>query len=303
MCISTASSGTLIPDPATAAAALQAGEMDWWEAPAADLWGKLRTDKRLVVTVQEPTGYLGFLRMNQDIPPFNNPAIRRAVIRAVSQEDYMQAAAGDDPAMWRTGVGFYCPGSPMASDAGMEALTGKRDLAAVRTALNAAGYAGEKVVVLIPTDIAMLKAYGDVGADMLSRAGFTVDPQYLDWGTLVQRQMRPVTPGQNPWHVYHSAWAGLDQWDPAVNTSLRGNGKASGRPGMLDSPKLEALRDAWLAAPMPDEQKRLARQIQLQAFEDVPYILIGQFFAPIAYRNDLTGLLTGYSLFWNVKRG
>jgi peptide/nickel transport system substrate-binding protein len=243
--------------------------------------GQAEGQQKAVVSVQEPTGYLGFLRMNQDIPPFDNPAIRRAVIRAVSQEDSMQAAAGDDPAMWRTGVGYFCPGSPMASD----------------------GYAGEKVVVLIPTDIAMLKAYGDVGADMLSRAGFTVDPQYLDWGTLVQRQMRPVTPGQNPWHVYHSAWAGLDQWNPAVNTSLRGNGKASGRPGMLDSPKLEALRDAWLAAPMPDEQKRLARQIQLQAFEDVPYIPIGQFFAPIAYRNDLTGLLTGYSLFWNVKRG
>jgi len=283
------------PDAATAAAALQAGEMDWWEAPAADLWARLRAHRRLTVSVQEPTGYLGFLRMNQDIPPFNNPAIRRAVIAAISQEDYMQAAAGDDPAMWRTGVGFFCPGSPMASDAGMEAITGKRDLAAVRAALKDAGYAGEKIAVLIPTD-------------MLSRAGFTVDPQYLDWGTLVQRQMRPDAVGNSPlgqshWHVYHSAWAGLDQWDPAVNTSLRGNGKASGRPGMLDSPKLEALRDAWLAAPTLEEQKRLARQIQLQAFEDVPYIPIGQSFAPIAYRNNLTGLLTGYSLFWNVQRG
>ena len=31
--ISIASSGRIIPDPATAAAALQAGEIDWWQTP------------------------------------------------------------------------------------------------------------------------------------------------------------------------------------------------------------------------------------------------------------------------------
>jgi peptide/nickel transport system substrate-binding protein len=293
----------VIPEAATAAAALQAGEVDWWEAPSTDLWASLRADKRLTVSMQEPTGLLGFLRMNQDIPPFNNPAIRRAVVRAVNQKDFMQAVAGDDPAMWHTGVGFFCPGSPMESEAGMTALNGKRDLDAVRAALKSAGYAGETIAVMVPTDIPLLKAYGDVGVDMLSRAGFTVDAQYIDWGTVVQRNLKPFVPGQSSWHVYHSAWAGLDQWDPAVNTSLRANGKASGRPGVLDSPKLEGLRDAWLAAPDLAEQKRLAREIQLQAFEDVPYIPIGQSFSPTAYRRELSGLLSGYPLFWSVRRG
>jgi peptide/nickel transport system substrate-binding protein len=293
----------VIPEAATAAAALQSGEVDWWEAPSTDLWSTLRADKRITVSVQDRNGYLGFLRMNQDIAPFNNPAIRRALLGAVNQEDYMQAAAGEDPAMWHTGVGYFCPGSPMASDAGMAALTGKRDLAAVAAAVKAAGYTGEKIAVMVPTDIPLLKAYGDVGVDMLSRAGFNVDAQYLDWGTLVQRQLKPAVPGQSNWHVYHSAWSGLDQWDPAVNASLRANGRASGRPGMLDSPKLESLRDAWLAAPDLAEQKRLAREIQLQAFEDVPYIPIGQSLSPTAYRNDLTGIMAGYAMFWNVSRG
>jgi peptide/nickel transport system substrate-binding protein len=173
----------------------------------------------------------------------------------------------------------------------------------VRAALKTAGYAGETIAVMVPTDIPLLKAYGDVGVDMLSRAGFTVDAQYIDWGTVVQRNLKPFVPGQSSWHVYHSAWDGLDQWDPAVNTSLRANGKASGRPGVLDSPKIEALRDAWLAAPDLTEQKRLAREIQLRAFEDVPYIPIGQSFAPTAYRKELSGLLSGYPLFWSVRRG
>ncbi len=36
-CISTAWCGHFIPDPATAAAALQQGEFDWWENPPIDL--------------------------------------------------------------------------------------------------------------------------------------------------------------------------------------------------------------------------------------------------------------------------
>jgi peptide/nickel transport system substrate-binding protein len=292
-----------IPEASTAGPALQAGEIDWWEAPSADLLPVMRADPSLSVSVQDPTGYLGFMRMNCDIAPFNNPAIRRAVFGAVSQEDYMQAAAGDDRSMWRTGVGYFCPSSPMANDAGMEALTSKRDMGAVHAALKAAGYNGEKVVVLVPTDVPLLKAYGDVGVDMLGRAGFNVDPRYLDWGTLVQSLGKYDATGQNNWNLYHSAWSGLDQWDPAVNTSLRANGKAAGRPGMLESPALEALRDQWLVEPTLEGQKRLARAIQLQAFQDVPYIPTGQSFSPTAYRKDITHILTGYALFWNVRRG
>ena len=40
----------------------------------------------------------------------------------------------------------------MASDAGLSAVTGKRDYAAVKTALEKAGYQGEKVVLMGATD-------------------------------------------------------------------------------------------------------------------------------------------------------
>ena len=50
-------------------------------------------------------------------------------------------------------------------------------------------------------------------------------------------------------------------------------------------------------------QKRIARDIQAEAFKVVPYIPLGQMFAPMAYKKELTGILDGYALFWNVKRG
>ena len=39
----------------------------------------------------DPTGSIAMMRINQFYPPFDNPAIRRAVLEAVSQADYMTA--------------------------------------------------------------------------------------------------------------------------------------------------------------------------------------------------------------------
>jgi peptide/nickel transport system substrate-binding protein len=49
-------------------------------------------------------------------------------------------------------------------------------------------------------------------------------------------------------------------------------------------------------------QAKVAEQLQLQAFQDVPYVPLGQWFGPTAYRTDLQGMLTGLPLFWNIKR-
>lgn len=291
----------IIPDAGTASAALQAGEVDWWEVPGSDLWPLIKRNPKLALQVHDKTGFLGFMRLNHLTAPFNNPAIRRAILGAVNQDDFMQAVVGEDATMRRGGLGFFCPSSPMASDAGMAALTGSRDIAKAKAAVLAAGYKGEKVAVLIPSDVPTLKAIAEVGADMLTRCGFAVDSQYMDWGSMVQRLSRIDASDQGGWNVYHSYWSGLDQWDPAVNASLRAIGR-NGGPGWPDSPRIESLRDQWLAAASLDEQKRIACDLQLQAFEDVPYVPLGQNFAPMAYKKDLTGVLDGYALFWNVKR-
>jgi peptide/nickel transport system substrate-binding protein len=73
----------------------------------------------------EPLGLIGKFRFNHLHPPFDNPAVRRAILPAFSQEEYMLAANGDDRSLWRTGVGYFCPGTPMASEAGLEALQGQ----------------------------------------------------------------------------------------------------------------------------------------------------------------------------------
>ena len=292
----------VIPDAGTAAAALSRGEVDWWWLPDADLLPMLNRDKGVLVRQNDPTGLIGTMRMNQLQPPFDNPALRRAVLGAVTQADFMQAVAGDDPARWRDGVGVFCPGTPLASDAGMAVLTAPRDLARSRAAVAASGYKGERVVVLGASDIASSKALSDVGQDLLKQLGLNVDYQVSDWGTLVQRRakMDPVAAGG--WSVFHTFWSGLDQFSPAGHVFLRANGKHAA-PGWPDSPALEQLRADWFAAPDLPAQQAIAAKMQLQAFQDVPYIPLGQQLTATAMRRQVGGVLRGIPVFWNIQLG
>ncbi|HLJ05145.1 MAG TPA: ABC transporter substrate-binding protein [Acetobacteraceae bacterium] len=291
----------IIPDPSTVAGALQTGEIDWWLTPNADQLPLLKKQRNLKVENIVPTGFIATLRFNQLTPPFDNPAIRRALLGAVEQSDYMIGMVGTDEALYHVPCGIFTPNTPLASNAGMNVLTSKRDPAKVKRDLEAAGYKGEKVVVLTPTDIASAKALADITADTLHRLGMNVDAQAMDWATLVQRRAKMDPVDKGGWSIFHTSWSGLDQINPAGHIFLRANGKAAS-PGWPTSAKLEELRDAWFKAPDLAAQKSLANQIQLQAFQDVPYIPLGQYFQPTAYQANLTGMLTGNPMFWNLKR-
>jgi peptide/nickel transport system substrate-binding protein len=292
----------IIPDAGTVAAALQRGEVDWWLTPDADLLPVLRSDHKLTVRIVDPTGFIATMRFNQLNPPFDNAALRRAIVGAVTQSDYMTGMVGTAPGMWKDHCGFFCPDTPMASDAGMAALTAPRDLAKVRREIEAAGYAGERIVLLGPTDIASAKGLADITNDMMRKLGLAVDYQAMDWATLVQRRAKKDPVDQGGWSIYHTSWSGTDQMNPVGHVFLRGNGKDA-TVGWPSSPRLEALRGEWLRASDLAGQKAVAAQLQIQAFQDVPYIPLGQYFVPTAHQANLTGILDGNPVFWNVRRG
>ncbi len=291
----------VVPDPATAAAAMQRGEADWWEQPSFDLLPLLARDPALAQSVTERTGNVGLLRFNQLHPPFDNAAIRRALLPALAQADFMQAVCGDNRAAWRDGVGFFAPGLPMASEAGLEALTAPRDAARSRREIAAAGYGGEPVVVLAPSDYPRINALALVAADLLTRCGLNVDLQFMDWGSVIRRRASRAPPAQGGWSVFFTTFSGIDMSSPATNLALRGNG-GEGWFGWPTAPRLEALRDAWLAAADAGEQRRVAAEIQRQAFEDVPFLPLGQFVQPTVRRRELIGGLANLPLFWNIRR-
>jgi peptide/nickel transport system substrate-binding protein len=123
----------------------------------------------------------------------------------------------------------------------------------------------------------------------------------MDWATLVQRRAKKEPVEQGGWSIYHTSWNGNDQMNPVGHVFLRGNG-TDATVGWPTSPKLEELRMQWLQAPDLAAQKKIAAEMQLQAFQDVPYIPLGQYLVLTAYQSNLSGILTGNPVFWNVKR-
>jgi peptide/nickel transport system substrate-binding protein len=290
----------VVPDPATAAAAMQRGEADWWEQPLFDLLPTLEKRRDLEVSLVEVTGNIGLMRFNALYPPFDNPAIRRALLPALDQTAFMQAVAGDRTEYWRDKVGYFAPGTPMASEAGMAALTGPRSTERAKQLLKEAGYKGERVVLLSPGDYPRIAALSLVAADMLQKCGMNVDVETIDWGGVIRRRASKAKPGEGGWSVFFTTFTGADMANPASDPALRGDG-GTGWFGWPEAPKLEALRDRWLAASDDGQRKGIAADIQAQAFEDVPFLPLGQFFQPTVRSTRLKDGLTGMPLFWNIK--
>lgn len=290
-----------LPDAGTAASALQTGEIDWWEHPTADLLPLVRRNRNLATDILQVDGYMGVMRFNHLVPPFDNPALRRALFAGIQQSDYMMAVAGEDRSGWRDGVGYFQPDSPMASTAGLEALTGPRSLDAVKEAIRKSGYNGERVVMLASADSALTYPLNEVAAAYLREVGINLDYRTQDWGSVWQRLQSRQPVEQGGWNIHCNYTAGLSAANPAAYSYLRGNG-AGALFGWPTSPAIERLRDEWLDSGDLAEQQRLCREIQLRAFEEVPFIPLGLFYQATAYRKSLVDMQKGLPLFYGVRR-
>jgi hypothetical protein len=73
--------------------------------------------------------------------------------------------------------------------------------------------------------------------------------------------------------------------------------------GSVDSPHIEALLAAWLDAGDLDGQRRICAELQMQLWQDVPCIPMGQYWQSTAYRKDLLDVLPGcFAVFYGVRR-
>jgi peptide/nickel transport system substrate-binding protein len=294
---------TAQPDPSTAAAALQRGEVDWLEQPLLDLIPMLSKSPGVKTEAVDPFGGLAMLRFNHLLPPFNNPEMRRALLPGIDQSQVVSAVVGDQPQYGRVPVGFFTAGSPMANDARLDALTGPRNLDEARRRIAAAGYKGERLVMVAPSDIPAIMTMSQVMQDQLIKMGLNIDFRATDWGTMIARLAKRDPISQGGWNLYCVTWAGLTVSNPGSSYPLRGNG-VSATTGWPTDEKLEALRLKWLDTSDLAEQQAIARQIQEEAFVSLPFIPLGQWSIPAAYSQTLTGIIRSpFSLFWNVKRG
>jgi peptide/nickel transport system substrate-binding protein len=291
----------ILPDPATAAAALQSGEVDWLEQPLADLVPTLQRNRNIEVGILNPTGLMSIMRLNHLQAPFNNLRVRQAVALAVDQADYMRSTLGDDRNIWQECRSLFPCGTPYGVENLSELNAPPRSLDRARAALQASGYNGEKVVIINPTDFPLIGPHGQVTADRLRRIGMNVELAETDWGTVVQRRVRTEPADRGGWSIFHTYGSSLAYLNPAVSSLVKAPG-ATGWFGWYNSPVMQERIQAWFDAPDAARQKTLADEINKLAQDDVATIPLGQFRIRSAWRRSITGLAQGSMPYpWGVR--
>jgi peptide/nickel transport system substrate-binding protein len=266
-----------------------------------DLLPMLRRNRNVVVEQRLTDGTYGIARFNTLQPPFNNPAIRRAVAMAVDQRDYLRAVAGEDPAGWGVCEGVFTCDTAMANDEGSEVLK-TRNIEAARAALRAAGYNNERVVLVAPGDYPQINALSLVTADLLRRLGMNVEVISADWGTLVQRRTSREPVERGGWSVIHTT-AGGDALDtPPVHLFLRSNGRDAWF-GWPEDALIEQLRAEWLEAAEPAQARRIAGALNRRAMETLPYVPLGYYWQPSVWRRNVTNVFRSpATVFWGIGK-
>jgi peptide/nickel transport system substrate-binding protein len=288
-----------IPDPATAAAALAAGEVDWWEIAPLDYLPKIEQNSALATFLPDPLGTQGWLRPNHLHPPFNNKKARQALVHMMNQETYLQAAIGVAKYFKPCHSVFACAG-PYSSKAGADAL-GKPDLAKARQLVKESGYDGRPVVVVHVTDIAFLNGAALVTRELLTSVGFNVELKAMDWSTNLATRARKEPPDKGGWNVLHTWWMAADVMHPAVHFGVSGAGPGAWF-GWPEIPQLEKLITEWVRATDQARRKALAEEVQKVALDEVAYVPWGEWFLPTAFRRNVQGIQKFIApLFWNVQ--
>ncbi len=290
-----------IPDAATAMNALLAGEIDYFELPPHDLLPIMEASPGVIVENLDPLGVQGWLRMNHLHPPFDDPRVRQAVQWLIDQELYMRAAVGN-PDYYRVCPAMLSCGTPYESDVGSEALIG-RNVEKAKALLAEAGYDGTPIVMLQPTDIAILNSASLVTAQLLREAGMAVEMQAMDWSTLTSRRPMMDPPSEGGWNIFHTWSLAVDVANPVANIAISGGCRERAWFGWPCDEAIEKLRDDFAREPDAAARKALAKQIQARAHEIVTHGLYGQWSNPVAYRESITGLIKSpVQFFWNIEK-
>ncbi|WP_372421809.1 ABC transporter substrate-binding protein [Salinarimonas chemoclinalis] len=287
------------PDPNTQLNALMTGEVDYWEQVPADLAPIVAGMPGVRVENFNPLGNVGMARFNSLVGASANPGVRRAIVRALDQTALLQAAVGS-PDYYKECFSVFPCETTFANDASSSFIQ-EPDLEDAKRLLAESGYDGEPFVVLATTDIPVQTNYIQVIVDTMRRMGINVDAQAMDWATVLQRRAsrNPVEDGG--WNMFVTWWEGADLLDPVVQFAMSAAGDGAWV-GWAQDDVIEGLRTEFAEAGSIDDQKEIARKIQSRFFEQNFHAVLGQFFTPTGYRDNVSGILEAPPFFWNIQK-
>src|SRR6516225_3077673 len=297
---------TVIPDSTTATAALIAGEVDYLTTPVVDNLPLLRAAPNIAIGLLDPLGWQFHILMNSLANPFDNAKARQGLQMIVeSQQEAYLAATGMTGELGKVCLAPFVCGSPGESMIGTERFS-TYDPGKIQSLFKEAGYSGEPLVLMDPTDQSNQHALAQVLNEHMKKVGINVDLQAMDWSTLVSRRAVKTPPpaDRGGWHIFPTAWPSAAMMDPFLNPPLDTSCDGKNWFGWPCDAELAQLRLAYIAARNDDERRQTIETIQRRFFEAAPYAYAGQYFPPIAYRKDRLRGVIGLAapVYWNMEK-
>jgi peptide/nickel transport system substrate-binding protein len=272
-----------IPSEETKIAGLKTGEWDVVDGPSLDFYQEMIDHPDFDVALDKP-GKLSNLGIMHQTPPMDNLKIRQAMQAALHSEAIM--ASLGDPALWLLCPAVFHCGSTWESSAGEE-LYNQNDPEKAKRLMAEAGYDGEPITLINPTDYATITPTGAVIKAQLEAVGFNIDMPAMDWSSAVSRfgvRPDPDDPFSRDFHM-NTGWMGFYGYqDPILFGLVGGVGVVP-----YQNDVMKDLRMQFARAVDPAEQTRLVDEINRHALETVMFIAHGQFFNILPYNKRLKG--------------
>ena len=279
-----------VPDDATRVNGVKAGDYDYGERIAGDLYDTLKDDPELVITLQQGGSQgLVFFNSREGLLK-DNYKLRQALMTAVNMESVLKAAVGPS-ALWKTDGSIMPRGTPWYSSAGVEKYSQNNAEKAMALAKEA-GYKGEKLTYMATTSYKVHYDSSLVITEQLKKAGFNIDFQIYDWATLVSKRADPTQ-----WDMFFTYHGFVP--DPILYTFM-----SEAYPGWWTTPERKELGAKFAMTLDEKERKDIWDKIQQLVYDQVPIMRTGDNYIYDVYSPKLAGLKDTaliWPRFWGVS--
>ncbi|MGR9411830.1 MULTISPECIES: ABC transporter substrate-binding protein [Rhizobium] len=292
-----------ITDPQTAVAALQAGEVDFLLQPSADLFPAIESDTNLQLQVLGKSGSDYYARINFLQKPFDNIKARQALLHLIDQEAFL-AVLSPDPKYGGTVTSLFGSGTAYSNDENTGWFKKGGNPEKAKQLFQEAGYAGEKVLILTPTDWPEGNNASQFLAATLQKIGVNAELAPMTWSELSARRENKGPVENGGWSIFITTQSDFSLGNPIGSSFFLANGEKAWY-GWPKSDEFETLRAKWADVGTVEERKELAREMQQVWWDFVGTVFLCRALSPSAHRTGLVDLVTTqgeYRPMWNMKK-
>lgn len=279
----------VVPDDATAKAALLSGDLDVIPEIANSDYKEFKSDSRVNVSVAPTMGPVGLILQTRD-PLLGRVEMRQAIAAALDIPNLVDAVTSGTAKPNNSIVPSISPYYGPVEQRGYV-----HDLDKVKALLEKAGYQGEPVVIETNKNYQYAFDTAIIAQQMLQSAGINATIEVIEWAT----QFEHYSKGKYQVQVF--AYSG--RMDPSLSYDVMSGSKEKQPRKLWDDPEVQTLLAKSIATTTKADRQAIFDQLHEKSLIDVPMVVLYNFTVVAATSARVDGYNASsvqLPLLWNV---